>query len=58
MGVTEECVKPETDEDERRRREFLDWVHSPFPVAASEPFPVSQIGPDGKRKARYRKAAA
>ena len=39
--------------EERRAREFREWARAPFPPAG-ESFPVHQMGPDGKRRARYR----
>lgn len=34
--------------------EFCAWARSPFPKRDKEEFfPVHQIGPDGKRRARY-----
>ena len=39
--------------EERRAREFREWARAPFPPTG-ESFPVHQMGPDGKRRARYR----
>jgi hypothetical protein len=47
---------PETELDQRTR-DLRDWVNSRRnPIPVGESFPVDQMGPDGKRKARYRRA--
>lgn len=42
QGVTQE-----------RQDAMIEWARAPFPPTG-ESFPVHQMGPDGKRKARYR----
>lgn len=42
-------------ERERRTAELAAWARAPARPPAGESFPLHQLGPDGKRKARYQR---
>jgi len=49
------AVKLWDEDDERRHREFMAWVSTPLYRPDVETYPLHQMGPDGKRKARHLK---